>query len=231
MIALVFYGKSNLCRIIQLLLSMISRNLPLLFTGLAVMLGVQLACGQSVEVSKELKIDVKSIKAEPNFTPQIPAANTKDKRWRQKVWLEVDVAFEAKKAKTPGDNSTMVDSVEVKYFVALNKTDKDGKLVMLTANITYLNVIEKEEQHVMAFVSPAALERLLEKSTPLLGADVKGVGVEIYRNGALAGWNSSAGGRFWEKLDGFAVSDGLLLPKAKTPFSVLWGDYDLESKQ
>jgi hypothetical protein len=101
---------------------------------------------------------------------------------------------------------------------------------MLTANIVYLNVIEKEAQHAMAFVSPAALERPLEKNT-FTNADVKAVGVEVYRNGALAGWMSGAGGRFWEKLDGFSITDGLLLPKAKTPFSVLWGDYDLESKQ
>jgi hypothetical protein len=209
---------------------MISRNTLFLITGFAVVLSTDFARGQTVELSKELKVDVKGVKAESQYTPQIQATNVNDKRWKPKNWLEVDVAFEAKKAKTPGDTSNMVDSVDFKYFVALNKTDKDGKYVLLTANITYLNVIEKEAQHAMAFVSPAALERLLEKTT-FSNADIKAVGVEIYRDGALAGWNSNAGGRFWEKLDGFAVTDGLLLPKVKTPFSVLWGDYDLESKQ
>lgn len=209
---------------------MISRNFLTLLTCFGMTLTAGIVSGQSVELSKELKIDVKGVKAESQYTPQIPATNVNDKRWKPKNWLEIDVAFEAKKARVPGDTSTMVDSVDFKYFVALNKTDKDGKYVLLTANITYLNVIEKEAQHAMAFVSPAALERLLEKNT-FSNADIKAVGVEIYRDGALAGWNSSAGGRFWEKLEGFAVSDGLLLPKAKTPFSPLWGDYDLESKQ
>lgn len=209
---------------------MISRNLLSSVAGLTIMLSAGMVCGQGVEVSKELKVDIKGIKAESQYTPQIPATNVNDKRWKPKNWLEIDIAFEAKKARVPGDNSTMVDSVDFKYFVVLNKQDKEGKYVMLTANIVYLNVIEKETQHAMAFVSPAALERLLEKNT-FSNADVKAVGVEVYRNGALTGWLSGAGGRFWEKLDGFAVTDGLLLPKAKTPFSVLWGDYDLESKQ
>lgn len=210
---------------------MISRNALFSIAGLLVMiLTGDFANGQTVEVSKELKVDIKGIKPEAQFTPQIAVGNVKDKRWKPKNWLELDVEFEAKKAKVAGDNSTMVDSVDIKYFVALNKTDKEGKIVLLTANITYLNIIEKESLHAMAFVSPAALERLLEKNSFSI-ADVKGVGVEIYRSGALAGWQASAGGRFWEKLDSFVVTDGSLVPKAKTPFAPLWGDYDLESKQ
>ncbi len=210
---------------------MTSRNILFLIIGLiATMLTADFASAQTVEVSKELKVDVKGIKVEAQFTPQIQVGNVKDKRWKPKNWLEIDVEFEAKKARVPGDTSTMVDSVDIKCFVALNKTDKEGKTVLLTANITYLNVIEKESQHAMAYVSPAALERILEKNSFSI-ADVKGVGVEVYRSGALAGWLANAGGRFWEKLDGFVVTDGLLVPKAKTPFAPLWGDYDLETKQ
>jgi hypothetical protein len=71
---------------------------------------------------------------------------------------------------------------------------------------------------------------LLEKNG-FTGADVKAWGIEVYYNGAVAGWKSSTGpSRWW--VDGAASLqpiEGLLLPKAKTPFAPLWGDYDLET--
>ena len=36
--------------------------------------------------------------------------------------------------------------------------------------------------------------------------------------------------RCQQSSDRLSEVDGVLLPKAKTPFSVLWGDYDLETK-
>ena len=51
-------------------------------------------------------------------------------------------------------------------------------------------------------------------------------------NGQLVGGHSSAGGKFWEtNAAQFSTVDGVLLPKAKTPFAPLWGDYDVDAKQ
>ena len=189
---------------------------------------------QTVEVSKEVLIKQNRIAIKPDTqkTPQFTPTNVKDKRWTPKDWLEVDIAFDAEKANNPADRSPVIESLDFKVFVLLNKRDKDGKLTLLTANVTYVNIQEKETQHVLLYVSPAALARVIENQRPTtVDITPMAVGVEVYRNGALAGWNSTAQGRYWEKIENFNVTDGVLLPKAKTPFSTLWGDYDLEPKQ
>jgi len=182
------------------------------------------------ELSDVVKVDVKGFSVAEQKTPQLQVSNVTDKRWKPKNWLEIDVALEAKKARVAGDKNPFIDAMEFKYFVALNKTDATGKYILLTANVTYLNVLSGDTTHAMMFASPAALSRLLEKPD-FSNADVKASGVEIYFDGKLAGWKSSMGSRWWEKLDGFAAADGVLVPKAKTPFVFLWGDYDLETKQ
>lgn len=184
-----------------------------------------------VEASKEVRVKIKGMQVDAQFTPQLNVQNVKDKRWRPKNWLEVDVAFEADKAKVAGENNPMIDSLDFKFFVLLNVRNKEGKLTMLTASASFLNIMEKEEQHAMMFASPSALTRLLQKNT-FSAADVSAYGVEIYRGGAAAGRYISTGAvPFWEKTENFVVVDGVLLPKSKTPFAPLWGDYDLESKQ
>ncbi|HSJ03761.1 MAG TPA: Amuc_1102 family pilus-like protein [Verrucomicrobium sp.] len=180
--------------------------------------------------SVTVKVDVKEMKVQQQQSPQISASNVTDKRWKPKNWLEVDLAFDAKKAQKPGDRSPFVESLDVKFYVALNKQDATGKHILLTANATFMNASVKDLNHAMMFAPPPALSRLLEKPE-FSNADVKGYGVEISAGDGIAGFYSSIGGRFWEKIENFAVTDGVLLPKAKTPFSVLWGDYDLESKQ
>jgi hypothetical protein len=190
-------------------------------------------CGQ--EASKEVQVDIKKVDAGSQNTPQFTAPNVKDKRWNPKLWLEVDVGFGVKKARVPGENNPMVDSLDFKYFVLLNKRDKAGKLTLLTASVSYLNANEDDrESHAMVFVSPAALARVLENPrftqvdlTPVA------IGIEVYKGGALAGGHSQGGpgGKWWEKTENFNIVDGVLLPKAKTPFAPLWGDYDLETKQ
>jgi hypothetical protein len=185
----------------------------------------------SAQDAPTVKVDVKDMKVQQQQSPQISATNVTDKRWRPKNWLEVDLAFDAKKAPVPGDRNPFIESVDIKFYVALNKQDAEGKYILLTASSTFLNVLSKEVNRAMVFAPPAALSRLLEKPD-FSNTDVRAYGVEINHNGQLVGGYSSQGGKFWEtSAANFSVVDGVLLPKAKTPFSVLWGDYDLEAKQ
>jgi len=195
------------------------------------MIALSLSSVLAQEVSQEVKVVIKGVKAQAQNTPQFNVQNMVDKRWRPKTWLELDVEFEARKAVNPNDKSPVVESLEFKYFVGLNKNTAEGKPVVLTATITYNNIIEKEQAHALAFAAPAALSRILEKPN-FTTADVKAIGVEVYRGGALAGWYTSSGGaRWWENMDQFSTVDGVLLPKSKTPFAPLWGDYDAEVAQ
>ncbi|RBP45342.1 hypothetical protein DES53_103340 [Roseimicrobium gellanilyticum] len=183
-----------------------------------------------LEASKEVKVRVKGMNVDVQYTPQFSVPNVKDKRFRPKNWLELDVAFDADKAKVAGENNPMIDSLEFKFYVVLNVRNKEGKLTMLTANATFINIMEREESHVLMYVSPATLTNLLQKNT-FTPADVSAFGVEVYKNGAAAGRHISTGATpFWDKADNFVVVDGSLLPKAKTPFAPLWGDYDVEMK-
>lgn len=186
------------------------------------------------EVSKEVKVDFRRVEVGPQNSPQFAAPNVKDKRWNPKIWLEVDAGFGLKKAPVPGDKSPIVDSIEFKYYVVLNKTDATGKYILLTASITYLNANEEDrESHAMAFASPSALARAL--GNPRYGlADLtpKAIAIVAMKGGAIAGVHTVGGGSgaWWDKAESFSVMDGILLPKSKTPFAPLFVDYDLESK-
>lgn len=190
------------------------------------------------EASTDFKVDIKALKAAEQQTPQIQVTNVKDKVWRPKKWLELDVDLDAKKlVKTPGELNPMMDAMEVKFFVGLNKADKSGKAYVLTATVTYANVPAKgvsEKSHLLMFASPATMTRLLDKADFSAQADIKALGVEVYYGGKVCGFESSTGkggqARWWADLSKFTVIDGALVPKAKTPFSVLWGDYDIETK-
>jgi hypothetical protein len=186
---------------------------------------------QAQDVSTEVKVDIKNVSVQGQSTPDFSVNYTKPKRWRSKEWMEVEVTFQVDKKKVPGENNPVVNALEFKFFIGLNKTNKDGKFLMLTGAASFVDAIERSDNVAMMFTSPAALVGLLQKNG-FTSADVKAWGVEVYYAGAVAGWKSSTSGRWW--IDGAATLetiDGKLLPKAKTPFAPLWGDYDLESKQ
>lgn len=188
------------------------------------------AMAQQAAATAAVKVDVKDMKYQQTFTPQFQGSNIVDKRWKPKAWLEVDVTLDVKKANIPGDNSPFVDEIEVKAYVALAKTNAEGKMIMLTTSQSYVNASTKDAAHVLLFAAPNALRKLLDKD--FFNADVRAVGVEVFHNGNSVGVNSTGGGKFWElNADRFSTVDGVLLPKEKTPFAPLWGDYDLETKK
>jgi hypothetical protein len=190
-----------------------------------------------------VEIDIKTVKVTAVPTPQFAAANVPDKRWRPKTWLEIDVDMTAKKTKTLEDASTVIDALEVKLFVALNakgaaaKASPAKKRTVITATFNVINVPANtpDHAHVLAFVSPAALVRLLESNNFVPSSDIEAVGVEINFAGQPVGYYSHPvkpyPQRFWLDLSVFNTVDGVLLPKMKTPFAPLWGDYDVEVKQ
>jgi hypothetical protein len=118
--------------------------------------------------------------------------------------------------------------LEVKYYLATSGRTKEGKVVVLSGSITYSS-IPAGENHALAYVSPASLRRALKKEDGgkndiIAHAVVVGVGTEV-----LAVENSQ-NGKWWEDVTKFEVLEGAVVPKAKTPFAVLWGDYDLQAE-
>ncbi len=177
-----------------------------------------------------VKVDIKDVKIDSIESPQFQASNLPAKSWRPKKWMQVDVHFKVTKAKTV-DPNPYVDALEFKYFISLNTTDPvSKKFILLTSTINYVNISSKDLQsHAMAFVSPAAISRLLGKAD-ITVADVKGVGIEVSYGGQIVGGHAQPAGKWWEDLSKFTVIDGNLLPKNKTPYAPLWSDYDVDVK-
>jgi len=184
------------------------------------------------DITQQVKVDVKSVKIDQQFTPQIQAINVVDKRWRPKTWIEIEGVFDIKLATDLGGRKGSLASMSVTYFIGLNQKTDDGKNIVLTGTVNYRDVPADSPGIGLAFVSPSTLKRILQKDNGGKG-DVQAFGCEVTVGGTRLGFASSAGGPWWFDTatqglsDKYSFQDGTVLPKAKTPFAPFWGDYDL----
>src|SRR5262245_2859322 len=89
--------------------------------------------GSSISAKAQEKVTGKvDAKIAAVQTPQIQAANVPAKNWRPRQWLEIDVDMKLKKAVNPASPAAMIETVEVKYFISLNKADATGEFILLT---------------------------------------------------------------------------------------------------
>lgn len=166
-------------------------------------------------------------------TPMFSAPNVPNKVWRPRNWLEMDVDMQVKGMQSRTQKGDVLDSVEVKVFIAFNGADPTTKKYNgLSGTFNVQNMPEHgvEHSHLLAYASPALVSRMLNGKPDFTPGDIKATGVEISYNGNVVGFYSSVPGKKWWEETTVAVQPGLLLPKVKTPFAPLWGDYDLEVK-
>mgnify|MGYP003668691711 CR=1 FL=1 len=178
----------------------------------------------------EVKIDIKGVKTQalqsPEFTVNSGGAL---KRWKAKEWLEVDIEFDTKLAQSAGGRDGILGAAQVNLYVALQATDEDGKRYVAKASQNFVDISGSDESHVLFFISPATLKRLLKKDNFLPTSDVQGWGVEVLVGGKVLAADSSLGKNpWWQEAANFAMVDGVLVTKNKTPFAPLWHDYDLQ---
>lgn len=178
------------------------------------------------------KVDIKPLKISSLETPQFQAGNVGEKRWRPKNWLEVDLEFDVKVPQSAGGRSGSLASMTVNYYLAMNVTNKEGKREIIKGSFNYVDIPASEVCHGLAYVSPATLRRILAKDNFVAASDVQGWGVEVLVDGKRVAGDSSIGkGAWWEKSDSFSMNEGVMLSKQETPFSILWGDYDVSAKK
>ena len=103
-------------------------SLKTLLTGVFVCLLASAVRAQDADDSKaEIRLTRVEMSIEAQPTPQIMATNVKEKRWKPKNWLEVQVDFKAQIARSLGGREGVYPSIEVKYFLALaGKKNKEG---------------------------------------------------------------------------------------------------------
>lgn len=189
---------------------------------------------QASAQAPQIKVDIKELKLEQQLTPMFQAAGVVEKRWKPKTWIELDMGIKIKLPRAEGGDDASAGSLEVRYFVATSAKDKEGKIIVISGNITYENIPADDEAHALAYISPSTLKRVLMKDNGNK-ADVSAFGVDIYYNGQPTATQSSAGQRWWANgtepnSDKFTFQEGIL-PKAKTPFAIMFGDYDLQVSQ
>lgn len=163
------------------------------------------------------KAEVKDVKIAAQNTPKFSVQGVKDKKWRPKTWLELEVDFEVDVPK-----AEFADEVVFKFYLILDSPRESMRT--LTGEIAFLNIEVKEVAHAVAYVSPSTLRAQMGKDG-FSEADVKFWGVELYMGGQLIGGESSNRKKWWESEQSPAKKDGLILNKKKTPFAPLWGDY------
>lgn len=156
-------------------------------------------------------------------SPQINAGGP-DKSFKPKDWLEVEAGFTVQMRPEP--NSKIASQVLVKWYVAVENPEKRGTFLLLSKDITHVNVPLNEEVFSSIYLSPASLRALT-------GTDRGGkrtvhlVGYEILINGEKVAQESNKGDAGWwnKASDKISRTDSVpLLSKIETPFADLWWD-------
>lgn len=171
------------------------------------------------------KADVKKPAFDALPSPDIKT--NKDKGFKPKDWLEMEVEFELD-AK-PATKDGFADRVTVQWYAAVKKREGGGYW-LLNKNVEHVNVKIGEKLFSSVYISPNTYERLTGSEKVSKG-DIKAVGGAILINGVRVGLFSTeairnGGTPWWEAAsDALARTDKFpMLNKNETPFKILWYD-------
>jgi hypothetical protein len=188
--------------------------------SLMLVLGVSSLSSTLMAQTGKVKIDSPKFDNLPS-----PVFNTgKDKRFKPKDWLEVEVKFNVEMPRSYKEK--FVDKVTVKWYVAIDDPSGGRKSVFLEKEVTYVNVPVDEDVYSSVYLSPVAVKRISGRDRAGKSI-VKSVGGEILINGQVAadksGYFSSTGKPgWWTKISRYDKIQ--LLNKNETPFKFLWWD-------
>ena len=148
----------------------------------------------------------------------------KQKPFKPKDWLEIEASLKLQMSQPPP--SKTVERILVKWYVAVEHPDKRGSYLLLTKDITHVNVPLDEEIFSSVYLSPSSMRRLTgsdsggKKAVYLVGYEVlvNGEKVAAESNKEKPGWWNTAS----EKI---SRSDTVpLLDKSETAFANMWWD-------
>ena len=182
-----------------------------------------------LSISFHTVANAQSYKAEPskptfdNLTS--PDFNVgKAKKFKPKDWLEIEASLKIQMAPEP--LSKTAERITVKWYVAVQHPEKKGAFLLLTKDITHVNVPLNEEIFSSVYLSPASIMRLTGKDRAGKGV-VEMVGYEVIANGLKVAEETTKGKPGWwnSTSDKLSRSDTVpLLNKIETPFANMWWD-------
>ena len=127
---------------------------------------------------------------------------------------------------SPAPPSQTAERILVKWYVAVEHPDKKGAYLLLTKDVTNVNVPLEEEIYTSVYLSPSSVKRLT-------GSDRGGkkavylVGYEVLVNGVKVAEESDKNKPGWWNVasDKISRSDTVpLLDKSESAFAKMWWD-------
>jgi hypothetical protein len=148
----------------------------------------------------------------------------KQKSFKPKSWLEIETSLKVQMSPVPP--SKTAERILVKWYVAVEHPDKRGSYLLLTKDITHVNVPLDEEIFTSVYLSPSSVKRLT-------GSDRGGkkavylVGYEVLVNGVKVAEASDKSKPGWWNVPSAKISrsDSVpLLDKSESAFATMWWD-------
>jgi hypothetical protein len=184
----------------------------------------------TIGVSFDSIANAQSFKVEPEKPTfdDIPSPDfnvSKSKKFQPKDWLEIEASFKVQMSPEP--SSKTAERVMVKWYIAVEHPEKKGAYLLLTKDITHVNVPLNEEIFSSVYLSPASIKRLTGRDRAGKSS-VNLVGYEVLVNGEKVAQETSGSSKagWWNTTsDKISRSDTVpLLNKMETPFANMWWD-------
>jgi hypothetical protein len=144
--------------------------------------------------------------------------------FKPKEWLEIEASI--KVDMRPEPRSKTADRILVKWYVAVENPDKQGTYLLLTKDITHVNIPLGDKVFSSVYLSPSSVRRLT-------GGDRAGksmvylVGYEVLANGVKVAENSSKDKPGWWNIASNKISRSEVVPlldKSESAFAQMWWD-------
>jgi hypothetical protein len=148
----------------------------------------------------------------------------KQKPFKPKEWVEIEASLNIQMAPEPP--SKTADRILVKWYIAVEHPDKKGAFLLLTKDVTHVNVPLNEEIFASVYLSPASITRLSGSDRGGKNA-VKYVGYEVLINGEKVAAESDGAKVGWWNVASDKISRSETVPllnKMETPFANHWWD-------
>ena len=178
---------------------------------------------------KEELMKIKNVEPIIQKTPKFQVEGPKEKHWKPKDWLELEVDCEALPSKKSKEKQTTYAEVTFKYYVYLEGQSAD-KSRILTGEVVHTNVPIKEASHSCMFVTPSMIFSLTGKQEANANA-IKYWGVVVTIGGEMVGYKVKPGSPgssekpWWDEPKAPAKEQNVRKNKNETPFAILWADY------
>ncbi|MFK7851240.1 MAG: Amuc_1102 family pilus-like protein [Akkermansiaceae bacterium] len=159
--------------------------------------------------------------------PSPAFGGVKNKAFKPKDWLEIEASFKIQMK--PEAPSKTAERILVKWYIAVKHPEKRGALLLLTKDITHVNIPLNEEIYSSVYLSPASIRRLTGSDRAGKGS-VEFVGYEILVNGEKVAQETNKkvkGKTDWWNIASATISRSDTVPllnKMETPFANMWWD-------